>query len=94
MYLPAGKNCDKTTLAEIYGDEDVAETILMDASKHDTIDRIESGECSLPEPHEAALFHKRRMLMEEFDDERKVDAILANPGLEKLLRPIHGKKDK
>jgi hypothetical protein len=85
MYLAKGKKCDLDTLTEIYGDSEIAQTILDSATQHKTISRIESGHLTLPEPHDAAEFHHRLHFAQSGVDSETAELLIRNPKLHAMF---------
>lgn len=81
MYLRKGQKCDVRTLTEIYGDEGVANSILESAKVNKTVSRIESGDLTLPEPHDAFEYHQRLDLANKGVDDQTAELLIRNPKL-------------
>ena len=85
MYLRKGQKCDAETLAEIYGDEAVAATILQSAEDNKTVSRIEDGSLQLPELSDAFEFHQRKDMTEKGIDPATQEQLLRNPRLHAMF---------
>lgn len=82
------KELNLENLAEVYGDEEVAQSILDSAEKHKTTSRIQSGDLTLPDPHDAHEYHDRKVMTEKGIDPETQALLLSKPHLHAAFKDM------
>ena len=85
MILAPGMKCTIEDLTSIYADRRVAQAILDSATENKTIERIESGECKLPDPVDAKEYERQLRLTKSFGKTALGKAMSDNPIIHEYL---------